>query len=115
MGLVKDEYRTLYALPAQPTGEMIPLDKVRGRYTIPDHIPEDGEIRAACRKLQRGKAPGPSCMSADDLREWEEDDNSEKWDKVVKLIQHAFWTRETPQAFQAGVLVLVPKSNVGKY
>jgi hypothetical protein len=28
MGVVKDEYRTLYARPAQPTGEMIPMDKV---------------------------------------------------------------------------------------
>jgi hypothetical protein len=44
MSVVEDEYRTLYARPAQPTGEMIPLDKVRGRYTIPDHIPRDDEI-----------------------------------------------------------------------
>jgi hypothetical protein len=115
MGVVEDEYRTLYARPAQPTGEMIPLDRVRGRYQVPDHIPHDDEIREACRKLRRGKAPGPSGMSGDDLREWEEDEDTTKWDKVVALVQHAFESGETPAAFQAGVLVLVPKSDVGKY
>lgn len=115
MGVVEDEYPTLYARPAQPTGEMIPLDKVRGRYTVPGHVPEDWEIRAACRNLRRGKAPGPSGMLADDLREWEEDEQTEKWDQVVELVQHAFETGETPTAFQAGTLVLVPKSDISKY
>ncbi len=54
-------------------------------------------------------------MSADDLREWEEDEKTEKWDRVVELVQHAFETGEMPTAFQAGTLVLMPKSDVGKY
>jgi hypothetical protein len=54
-------------------------------------------------------------MLADNLREGEEDENMEKWDRVVELVQHAFETGKMPTAFQASTLILVPKSNVGKY
>jgi hypothetical protein len=78
MGVVEDKYRMLYARPAEPTGEMIPLDKVQGRYTVLVHVPDDAEIREACQKLRQGKAPGLSGMLADNLREWEEDKKTEK-------------------------------------
>jgi hypothetical protein len=54
-------------------------------------------------------------LVGDDLREWEEDEKMEKWDRVVELVQHALETGKMPTAFQAGTLVLVLKSDVGKY
>lgn len=116
MGRIEQEYGALYAKPAAPTGEMIPLGRVRRQqFRVPDGIPDDAEIRAAAKRLRRGKAPGPTGLTVDHLRDWEADNDPSKWEKVVELIQFMFETGEAPSAFKIGTLVLIPKAEVGKY
>ena len=116
MGLIEQEYGELYAKPPAPTGEMIPLGRVMAQaFHVPDHIPDDYEIRAAAKRMRRGKAPGPTGLSVDHLRFWADSKDTTKWDKVVELVQYMFETGETPSAFKMGTLVLVPKAEIGKY
>jgi exonuclease III len=118
MSGVEEEYKKLYTRPPSPCGEMIPL-VAAGRFRIRDEIPDDGEIRVAVRGLRRGKAAGPSGLSVDELKDWEDQEEDEEtspeWLQVVALVQHAFETGESPGAFDVGTLVLVPKDEAGKF
>lgn len=114
MGKVEEEYTALYALPTTPAGKMIPL-LARGLFQVEDTVPEDMKIRLACRKLQRGRAPGPSGLKVDKLQAWEEEEDRTNWKHVVQLVQHAFCTGESPATFKWRSLVLIPKVDAGKY
>ena len=52
----------------QPAGEPIPINVEPTE--VRDDKPGDDEIRAAVRKLSRGRAGGASKMRAEDLKEW---------------------------------------------
>ena len=103
-------------------------------FSIPDEIPEEEEIRKALGRMRRGKAPGPSAIKVDDLKDWaagyeagvtaekegyELDPDMHKramhWMLVVVLIQTIFQEGRVPEAFRHAVLVLIPKTEPSKY
>ncbi|MGL4351544.1 MAG: RNA-directed DNA polymerase [Plesiomonas shigelloides] len=110
---VEQEFGSLYTA-SESVGEMLPVDLVTGKFVVPDHIPDEEEIRVALGRLKRHKAPGPSGLSVDVLKEWEAE-GGEMWRKLVDLVQWCIATGETPQAFKYGALVLIPKAERGKY
>ena len=65
---LETEYTTLYQA-AQPVGEPL-RGQVGTGFSIPDEIPQEKEIRKALGRMRRGKAPGPSRIKVDDLKEW---------------------------------------------
>ena len=79
---MEQEYGSLYTNPGQSPGEMLPVELVAGQFSVPDHIPDEEEIRVALGRLKRNKAPGPSGLSVDVLKAWEEE-GGEKWQRVV--------------------------------
>ena len=93
---------------------MLPLELVAGQFEVPDHVPDEEEIRVALGRLKRHKAPGPSGLSVDVLKDWAEE-GGEKWQRVVSLVQWCVETGEGPQSFKYGALVLIPKAEHGKY
>ena len=111
---VEQEYGSLYTNPAQMVGDMLPVELVVGQFTVPDHVPDEEEIRGALGRLKRNKAPGPSGLSVDVLKQWAEE-GGEQWWKVVGLVQWCIDTGEVPQSFKYGALVLIPKAEHGKY
>ena len=110
---VEHEYGSLYA-STQAEGEMLPVELVAGQFQVPDHVPEEAEIRVALGRLKSHKAPGPSGLSVDVLKGWAEEGGA-KWQQVVSLVQWCVETGEVPQAFKYGTLVLIPKAEQGKY
>ena len=62
-------------------------------FDIDDVVPEPSEIAEAVPQLKNGKAPGPSKVRAEHLKEWVEEAYWEvnpyhgNWDRVVKLVQ----------------------------
>ena len=111
---VEQEFGSLYARQEQPVGDMLPVDLVHGKFVVPDHIPDAEEIRVAVGRLKSHRAPGPSGLSVDVLKDWAKEDG-EKWRKLVDLVQWCIRTGEVPQAFKYGALVLIPKPEQGKY
>ena len=110
---VEQEFGALYA-NVQAQGEMLPVDLVEGQFRVPDHVPEEEEIRAALGRLKSHKAPGPSGLSVDALKQWAEEGDT-RWQQVVSLVQWCLETGDVPQAFKYGTLVLIPKTEQGKY
>ena len=78
-----------------PEGESITI--LLQQVSIEDGPPEVEEIVEAVRKLQSGRVKGPSGMKAEHLTSWlwavttEKEPDTETWDKVVSVIQVAFW------------------------
>jgi hypothetical protein len=64
---VSHEYRILYS-NTQPPGDPINTH-ISTCFTIDDEIPDDDEIAAAIRSLRPGKAPGPSGIRAEQIKE----------------------------------------------
>jgi len=65
-------------------------------FDISDEVPEDCEIAEAVKTLRNGKAPGPSKVRAEKLKEWlneairEENPHSENWDRLTELVKLCF-------------------------
>ena len=94
-------------------------------FDIDDSIPVDYEIRQVVTHLRLHKSPGPSGLTADNLREWldaatrPQQPNSTPWDCLVSLIQHMFTTAQSlatcdiPDQMAWSFLTLLPKSDGG--
>ena len=118
------EYTELYR-EAPSMGEPF-----RGRvglgFDIPDTIPEEEEIRKALRRMRNGKAPGPSKIRVEHLKDWADayeagmaaevegtaipesvQERAMHWSLVVVLIQGIFQEGKVPAAFRNAVLVLI--------
>jgi len=86
-------------------------------FDIDDVVPEPDEIADAIRGLRNGKAPGPSQVRAEHLKEWVEeaerkvDPYQGNWDRVVDLIQTCFRERQVPTQMSWSTVVLLPKGN----
>ena len=84
--------------------------------------------------MSQGKAPGPSHIKVDDLKDWvhaykeglqQENSGWESpesvhervmhWILVVVLVQEIFKTGQVPESFKQVVLVLIPKQDTTKY
>lgn len=69
----------------------------------------------AMGKPQHGKAPGRIGSQTDQLKEWleaakwEENPDLTHWNVLVKLVQHAFETGETPEDIARLAMVLLPR------
>ena len=77
-----------------PEGEPIPI--LVQTVIISDGPPEGEEISVAVWKLQVGYSGGPWSMKSENLKTWlqeatrEKDPDTEKWDKLVSIMQVAF-------------------------
>ena len=67
------------------------------------------------RWLRRGKAPGPTGLRTDQLKDWlqaarrEEDPDSTHWNTLAELVQHAFETGNLPEELVRSTMMLLPK------
>ena len=109
---VTDERVALYTRD-EPTGPPIPV--AVNPSDISDDVPTEDEIANAVRRLKRGKAPGPSKMRADHVKDWLKDARREnptdrsRWDHFVELVQLCFETGEFPSGLTWSTIVLLPK------
>jgi Reverse transcriptase (RNA-dependent DNA polymerase) len=116
------EREALYA-KRQPPGEPIPI-VLPAPFNVPDGIFDDDEIAAAVRRLPRGKAPGPSQMRAEPVKEWlgnwETAMADEKpispnhpWIVFRDLLRHVSATGNVPARLAYATCVLLPKPDGG--
>ena len=110
------EYTMLYQA-TQPAGEPL-RGQVGMGFSIADTVPDEKEIRKALGKMRQGKAPGPSCIKVDNLKDWahayEEGEQREKsgweipesmheramhWMLIVVLVQEIFKMGHVPESF----------------
>ena len=96
---VTSERAALYRKADLP-GDNIPV--IVASFDVLDAIPLEDEIAEAVKRLRSGKAPGPSGMRTDHLKEWlaaayrEKNPDTTHWDMLVELVQHAFEMGELP-------------------
>jgi hypothetical protein len=96
-----------------------PVPVLVAPFDIADGIPTEGEIEAAVKRLQPGKAPGPTGMRSDDLKVWllaawrEETLDGTNWCLLAELIQEIFHSGVFPMELPWSTLVLIPKDSGG--
>ena len=116
LATVTTEYANLYS-QTPPPGDPVPITVAP--FNILDDVPDDAEIEVAVRRLRRGKAPGPTGLRADHLKEWldaarrEHEPDSANWDSLVALVQHCFESGELPTELARSTMVLLPKASGG--
>ena len=118
LGQVTSEWTNLYtAIP--PPGD--PIEVMVSPFDIPDGTPTEDEIADAVGRLKRGKAPGPTGIRSDHLKDWlaaarrEETPDSTNWDTLVELVQHVFDTGNLPEDMAWSTMVLLPKGGGGGF
>ena len=83
-------------------------------FDIDDVVPEPDKIAKAVQGLKNGKAPGPSKVRVEYLKEWVEEAYREEnpykgnWDRVVDLIQTCFWEQKVLTNMLWLIVVLLP-------
>ncbi len=117
-----EEFATPHAA-TPPPGDPIPCS-LPSPYDIDDSIPSRDEIKEATSRLKNNKAPGPSGMRAEHIKDWvklafpEEyyqgqgeppPPQPEPFDALVELIQHMWRTGELPQELTWQCLACLPK------
>jgi hypothetical protein len=116
MSAVEQEYSALFSARPSP-GDPIPVTVSPS--PVADQPPDEAEIACAVRRLHNGRAPGPSRIRAEDLKEFlrraERKDTPDPtaWNSLVLLVQTVFSTGEIPDRMAWGILVFVPKSSGG--
>jgi hypothetical protein len=84
---------------------------------VDDGVPLEGEIADTVRRMRNSKAPGPSVIRVEHLKEWlvlserEQDPDGSKWGKFYELIQHVFLSGDLPMELSWSVLVLIAKGS----
>ena len=89
-----------------------------------DSIPEEKEITEALFRLKNRRAPWLTGITVEQLKEWyklshPEDENmldkkaERNWNLIIKITQKCFKEGKFLDAFKYGVLVLIPKDDVG--
>ena len=101
----------------------LPFDFEYSGNAVEDRIPDEEEISRALFRMRSRKAPGLSNVTIDDIKVWYEDAYPEegegneeamcKWKKVVNLVQKCIGEGVIPQAFEYGILVIIPKDDTG--
>ena len=114
--VVTTERVDLYAY-RPPPGAPIPIHITP--FDVADDVPSEEEIASIVRKFKQGKAPGPSGIRTDHLKDWlkaaswlDEPDPSH-WNALVALVQHVFATGEVSTQMTWATVVLLPKSDGG--
>jgi hypothetical protein len=86
-------------------------------FDVDDGVPLEGDVVYTVRIMKNDKAPGPSGVSVEHLKEWlvisERDQDSNKWNKVIELIQHMFKTRDFSTELSWLVLLVISKASGG--
>lgn len=108
---LSQEYETLYS--RRPIVGRPLLVEV-APYDIPDTIPDEAEIRVALHRLRKRRAAGPSGMTVESLLDWEHN-CPQAWSLLIKLVQTSFSGYEIPLAYSHAILVLLPKTEFGKF
>ena len=88
---------------------------------VDDSIPSEEEIKRALFRMRSRKSPGLSLISVDQLKEWCLAANQEKpdektleiWMRIVEIVRRSFELGDVPRAFFNGILVIIPKDDVG--
>jgi hypothetical protein len=111
---VHAKFTALYT--EQPIGLPFTSHDDSARNLVDDTIPGADEIAEACKKLRLLAAPGPSGLTAFDLRRFlfnsEEGKEVERWKEVVSVVQQDF-NGQLPVQLQWSALVLLPKPDGG--
>jgi hypothetical protein len=101
----------------QPTGAPEPV--LVAPFEVNDKVPSEEEMGDAVDRMKVRKAPGPSGLRAEHLKEWQAaairgaNPDSKRWETFVQLVQHVFESGEVPQELSWSVLVLIPKGSGG--
>jgi hypothetical protein len=109
-------FKALYKI-TPPPGE--PIHVLVAPFEVKDGVPSAEEVEDAVLGLKSKKAPGPTGMRAEHLKEWlaaarkEVNPDIKCWDSLVELIQHVFEKGEIPKKTAWLVLVLIPKGSGG--
>jgi len=83
-------------------------------YPIPDGVPDEEEIKIALHHLRKGRAAGPTGMRVESILDWE-NMSPEAWSLFIQLTQESFLGYEVPIAYSKAILVLLPKTELGKF
>ena len=100
-----------------PPGDNIP--PMVAPFDIDDSIPEAPEIRTAVMRLRLHKAPGPSGMTVQHIRDWlttaerKQNPDPTPWEALVTFVQHVFQTGDIPPQLHWSYLTLLPKPDGG--
>jgi len=111
---IMTEHIDLHTQQASPGALILVLVEAAN---VLDEIPLDEEIWEAVHHW--GKAPGPSGIWTNHLKEWlaeaekEEEPDSTKWDHLVTLIQHVYETRVLLATLPWAIVVHLPKASSG--
>lgn len=88
------ERSALYRAKESP-GAPIPV-RLNQPFTVLDDPPTEDEVADACLALKTGRAPGPSGIRPEHLREWLKDYQSdsellspERWENVLTIVEYA--------------------------
>ena len=114
MADTSNEWTDLYS-DRPPQNPMFSLaDVERLDFQMDDGVFTKDEIREVAKRLKSGKAPGPTGLKADTIKEWSAaepgTEGSKHFDSLVELCNIVFTTGEVPQAMREGILVLIPKA-----
>ena len=116
LNIITRERVDLYRQRNSP-GDPIPV--IIDPFVIPDEPPLEVELAETVKRFKRGKAPGPSGIRTDHLKDWltvatrENNPDRLRWDMLVRLVQHVFATGEIPTTMTWATIVLLPKSDSG--
>jgi hypothetical protein len=110
------EYTSLYRR-GNPPGEPVPV--LVAPFDVDGDVPLEGDIADTVRHMRNDKAPGPSGIRVEHLKEWlviserERDPDRSKWNKFFELIQHVFRYGDLTTDLSWSVLVFIPKGSSG--
>jgi len=103
-------------------GEDKPFEVDYEGMDIDDSVPNELEIKGSLYKMRNGKAPGATNLSIDQIKSWYVNAFPKRgqplesaircWKKFVDLVQYCFQGK-IPSAFNYGILVIIPKDDVG--
>ena len=110
--------------------DKLPFDFIYDGNEVNDFVPQEEEIVKALFRMRSRKAPGLSRISIDHIKKWyklshpKEGDEKvaedifektlECWKLVIKLVQLGIGKGGIPKAFYHGILVLIPKNEMGE-
>jgi len=85
-------------------------------FDISDDAPSKDKISTALCCMRIRKSPGPSGICTEDLQIWYQhrEKNPEPWMTLVSIVTEAFNTGELLTLLHCNILVLIPKSKLGK-
>ena len=115
---VASNFSTLYT-QEHPSSLEDDIPPMVAPFDIDGSIPNEPKIETAVKRLRLHKAPGPSGMTVQNMRDWLEaatcktNPDPTPWLALVDLIQHIFRTGDVPTPMCWSYMTLLPKLGGG--